>query len=340
MHALHFSTLLLVSTSLSSNALAQVNPGQASEAAPPAPAASAAPAAAPAAAPNESAPAPVATEAASAGDESSAGSEGAAEPKSDCRPDCRAGFTCVEGQCASACNPPCGEGERCTDEITCEAQTIPLHSEAPADEQEAPMPEGLQDRIDARMKARFGLSLYYAAAGLSSAFISEVESVEDRARSFGGTGIAGAVSVRRHYHRYFGLQGRLLLGHYWLKGSFDGVDKVNAGGMTSILAEFTHLFGPFGRFYVGPSLGVGALIFDRSSVSLNVRDPIEPGWGETALYDTAVFTGGSDLGFHLGPKEEIDLNLRFRLGGVTKSPEPQSDFDMFYEAAVGIGYAL
>ncbi len=42
-----------------------------------------------------------------AGDAMDAGS-------SSCEPDCRDGFTCVRGACVSACNPPCGAGERCT----------------------------------------------------------------------------------------------------------------------------------------------------------------------------------------------------------------------------------
>ncbi len=31
-----------------------------------------------------------------------------------CAPACRDGFTCLAGECVSACNPPCGAGERCT----------------------------------------------------------------------------------------------------------------------------------------------------------------------------------------------------------------------------------
>jgi len=36
-----------------------------------------------------------------------------------CRPDCRPGFTCVDGTCVSACNPLCATGETCTEELAC-----------------------------------------------------------------------------------------------------------------------------------------------------------------------------------------------------------------------------
>lgn len=36
-----------------------------------------------------------------------------------CLPSCRSGFTCVGGQCVSACNPLCTAGERCTSEGEC-----------------------------------------------------------------------------------------------------------------------------------------------------------------------------------------------------------------------------
>jgi len=36
-----------------------------------------------------------------------------------CIPDCRKGFLCVEGRCVSACNPPCGADETCTEAREC-----------------------------------------------------------------------------------------------------------------------------------------------------------------------------------------------------------------------------
>ncbi len=36
-----------------------------------------------------------------------------------CKPACRAGFTCIDGECKSACNPPCASNERCTETAQC-----------------------------------------------------------------------------------------------------------------------------------------------------------------------------------------------------------------------------
>jgi hypothetical protein len=38
----------------------------------------------------------------------------AAPAGAGCTPACREGFSCVDGECVSKCNPPCGEGEKCT----------------------------------------------------------------------------------------------------------------------------------------------------------------------------------------------------------------------------------
>jgi hypothetical protein len=36
-------------------------------------------------------------------------------------PECRSGFVCMEGQCVSACNPPCDAGQMCTADRMCVA---------------------------------------------------------------------------------------------------------------------------------------------------------------------------------------------------------------------------
>ena len=41
--------------------------------------------------------------------------------ESECRPECRPGFTCIEGACVSACNPACPEGQACSATLECVA---------------------------------------------------------------------------------------------------------------------------------------------------------------------------------------------------------------------------
>lgn len=55
----------------------------------------------------------------------------------ECFPACRDGYLCHLGQCISACNPACGEGERCTSAGECVAAV------APAPASPAPVPQAL-----------------------------------------------------------------------------------------------------------------------------------------------------------------------------------------------------
>ena len=42
-----------------------------------------------------------------------------ADAQGECVPSCRDGYVCVEGQCVSACNPPCEPGQICTGSGQC-----------------------------------------------------------------------------------------------------------------------------------------------------------------------------------------------------------------------------
>jgi hypothetical protein len=47
-------------------------------------------------------------------DTAAAAEEEAGPKSSQCVPECRGNFVCVEGRCVSKCNPPCAAGETCT----------------------------------------------------------------------------------------------------------------------------------------------------------------------------------------------------------------------------------
>ena len=52
-----------------------------------------------------------------------------------CVPSCRADFVCVNGACVQACNPPCGNGERC---VTSGAAPMCVRDNTPTDAGVAP----------------------------------------------------------------------------------------------------------------------------------------------------------------------------------------------------------
>lgn len=69
----------------------------------------------------------------------------ASSEMAECVPACRAGFTCHQGRCISACNPPCQGAEVCTVERQCvlpaQAAPPPAHSIATEAQSAAPQVE-------------------------------------------------------------------------------------------------------------------------------------------------------------------------------------------------------
>jgi hypothetical protein len=76
-----------------------------------------------------------------------------------CTPACRAGYLCQQGQCISACNPPCAAGQRCTAEAECvaDANAVPGPSFAePEPAIEAPPEEGFEQHDGFMLRATIG----------------------------------------------------------------------------------------------------------------------------------------------------------------------------------------
>jgi hypothetical protein len=76
-----------------------------------------------------------------------------------CTPACRAGYLCQQGQCISACNPPCAAGQRCTAEAECvaDANAVPGPSFAEAEPAiEAPPEEGFEQHDGFMLRATIG----------------------------------------------------------------------------------------------------------------------------------------------------------------------------------------
>lgn len=59
-----------------------------------------------------------------------------------CTPPCRSTYVCVDGQCVSACNPPCPEGQQCTEVGECVvADQAPATDFRTADDDETGVPK-------------------------------------------------------------------------------------------------------------------------------------------------------------------------------------------------------
>ena len=94
-----------------------------------------------------------------------------------CVPDCRDGFVCVEGKCVSACNPACADGERCSGDGFCVADT----SQGPRDSVTS---EGNQDL---RMANRLHVILRLGAGGVVERFNDIPDLTDDAAATVGLT---------------------------------------------------------------------------------------------------------------------------------------------------------
>jgi hypothetical protein len=130
-----------------------------------------------------------------------------------CFPACRAGYLCHEGQCVSACNPPCGVGETCTAAGECRAAVLiapaPPESETPS---ALPPPNAVQTTADPGW-ARGASYLGFVSAGvdvaLTAAVIATNPHQPGRSRTIGSWAIAvfgmtvpvtalGGASARTH----------------------------------------------------------------------------------------------------------------------------------------------
>lgn len=117
-----------------------------------------------------------------------------------CVPECRDGYTCHQGECVSACNPGCGDGELCTAEGECVAaaaptQLVTYQASRFAHLEDSPKP---QVKVPATFVALGGFLL-----------------------------IAGGVTFATSEYDYFG---------YWTGGHYAGLGLMSLGAISLISA--------------------------------------------------------------------------------------------------------
>jgi hypothetical protein len=160
-------------------------------------------------------------------------------------------------------------------------------------------------RLEHRMRGKLTLDLQ-AGGG----FLAITRLASDA--SLGALVARLMVGFRRNYSPSFGLhlRGGMLIGvpTYTVGGPtiplFDeGVER-DRTSMAGAMIEATPFLGPFGRFYVGPTLWAAYLGFSRSLLEAK---------GEKVNLNDGPSGGlGLDCGFLAGQREQIDLNFSFR----------------------------
>lgn len=204
-------------------------------------------------------------------------------------------------------------------------------------QQPHPQPDPSQVRRDARRSLRPELAAFSQYWGLSTNYPEEAlvdvgQEVEASALEPGpkayGWGLG--LGARYHYLDRLGIQARLVLG---LQQVYAGVSKQFIAAGSGVL-ELTPIVGPLGRFYAGPTLFGGALLFDGRAFLYPEGDP-----GET-LVPVFVYGAGGELGLHLGPREEVALLLKVLVGEVAAPSAPLGTNNSVAQLAAGASIAF
>jgi hypothetical protein len=118
----------------------------------------------------------------------------AAPSAPSCFPACRTGYLCHEGQCLSACNPPCGVGESCTAAGECHPAAVPTFTPAAPSvgevETSAVQAPAVADPGWARGASYFGFASAGLDVALTAAVIAKNPHQPGTARTLGSWAIA------------------------------------------------------------------------------------------------------------------------------------------------------
>ncbi len=156
-------------------------------------------------------------------------------------------------------------------------------------------------------------------------------------RQIGGFGFNVGMALRRHYAPHLGLQARLSGGRHWMSANYGDGPSQELGGLTNVSVDFTHLFGPFGRYTVGPNLLLSWMTFSRGAVLVPTESEVMV---RTRLPSGFSVGPGVDMGLYVGRNDEVNLNLRWSVSKQFNAPEPNEGGDLILRFELGAGYAF
>ncbi|MBN2719416.1 MAG: hypothetical protein JXX14_26430 [Deltaproteobacteria bacterium] len=244
-----------------------------------------------------------------------------------CTPECGPSFLCYQGECISKCNPVCAMGEACTSAGECVQISVtadaPGMSRAMENEADAAFHRDMKRKADAkRERLAYRKRLRLTVHGMFGW-------LERGDLDVSGGGVQ--VGMKLHFLDKVAIAGRggLLVG-----GTF-GNDNVPGGKSVWLPGgDVSCVFGPFGRFYIGPLLWLSGLILPS-----HLRYSGGTFEGD-AIGNRVVGGFGMELGFLPGRHENIDVGIRIKmtdssLGGQTTVFEAGIGFHFFpFEASL------
>ncbi len=193
-----------------------------------------------------------------------------------CAPACREGFTCLQGKCVTACNPPCAAGERCTADLRClPAETLaqpvrPAPVAPPPPPPSAPAPAPAPPPTPAPAGEHRGYQIGLAAGALFPGTIDfDAGSVDT------SSGLVGRLSADVQVAPRFGVGAYLLVASFKMLGE--------SGTVTGLGATAKGYFALGPKLVFRPGLSIG-----YQSASVASSTDTAKGLGISALAELAM----------------------------------------------------
>lgn len=226
-----------------------------------------------------------------------------------CEPECRAGFTCVRGECVSACNPPCPGGQTCNADAVCIAspQAAAPAPAAPVTQTAAPLqpsePPPSHKRRSASLSAALGPSFVFVSFDLGGGSAGGDSSTGGTSSNLSARGTL--VSVQGRFQGDLWLAERVGLGFNLAGGRIQNSD--DSSGSASLLDLGPVISIDAGPILLGGEFGIALISFDDVTGSVDgysgqmTSDPELDGESITALYV------GAKLGFPIRLSNSFSL---------------------------------
>lgn len=249
-----------------------------------------------------------------------------------CVPECRIGFTCVDGACVSQCNPPCLSGEVCTEKRECM-----LRSE---------LPDLGSVRHHGGFYLRFGLGVGLLRGDVTQYRSEGMLAAGRKQRATEGS-ITGVAQLGEIMMGGTVADGLVFGGGAWGVNAFSAeyegtlgmtfTDEVEEGSSELELTSLSQV-GPFLLYYPDASSGlhgllaptfVVAVLGNKKDLAIRYDDRGADGVGWGLIV-------GVGYDFWIGEQWSLGVAARFQyVSAVIESTDPQSTFSAFVPGVLG-----